>query len=354
MRTHISLTQPMTCDGSPVTMRLLDSDQDISAVCQLFFRVFGHSVSAEQWRWKYMQAPGSSHYHALAVDESRGQLLGHMGVVMVPGVRGGEPIRMAHACDLMISPQARAGIGPDSVYRHIMHLVRTVAHDPAISPDGAPELFMYGFPGKRPGTLATRLGIQRLLQVCTQYTLPPPREGLKGWWMRHNPWRLRARPLPATEEAWSSFILDVIWQRHAQDLAQKAQNPAQEICPAIVKNAAYLRWRYLHHPLQWEGGPQAPLYTLWLIGGHTQTPLGWVVTRLSPQPIVVDSCLPESAAFAALQALPPPAQGAWTSWLQHSHAQAEETPIWATAMCGAEFHDQWSSPIFQPGDTDVF
>lgn len=356
MRTRTSLTQPMASDGSPVIMRLLDPGQDIPAVCQLFADVFGHPVSEAQWRWKYMQAPGSSHYHALAVHQSTGRLLGHMGVVIVPGVRGSQPIRMAHACDLMISPLARAGIGPDSVYRHIMHLVRTAAHDPAISPAGAPELFMYGFPGLRPGTLATRLGIQRRLQICTQYTFPQPREDLRGWWRRSNPWRLKAYPQPATETAWDEKVLDSIWHNHAQELARQAISAPAAARPSIVKNGAYLRWRYLQHPQQIAAGLQEPLYTLWLLRRPGQAPTGWVVTRLHPQPTVVDSCLPGNAetVFEALQALPQQPQGAWISWLPHPNAHAQETPIWATAMQGAQFHEDWPGPAFQPGDTDVF
>lgn len=356
MRTHTPLIPPLAADGSPITMRLLDTAQDIPAVCQLFTDVFGHPVNEAQWCWKYMQAPGSSHYHALAVQQSTGRLLGHMGVAIVPGVRGNQPIRMAHACDLMISPLARAGIGPDSVYRHIMHLVRSAAHDPAISPAGAPALFMYGFPGQRPGTLATRLGIQRRLQICTQYSLPPPRDGLQGWWTQRKPWRLQAQAQPATEAAWSDELLDPVWLHHAQELARQAHSEPQAARPAIVKTGAYLRWRYLQHPQQFAAGSQAPLYTLWLLGRRGQAPLGWVVTRLQPQPTVVDSCLPgdADAAFAALQALPLPPQGTWTSWLPHPQAQAQETPIWATAMQGQQFYEDWLGPAFQPGDTDVY
>lgn len=360
MRKDSALIPPVAADGSPVTMRLLDPAHDIPAVCQLFTEVFGSPITEAQWRWKYQQAPGSSHYHALAVHQASGQLLGHMGVAIVPGLRGAQPIRMAHACDLMISPLARAGIGPDSIYRHIMHAVRSAAHSSAISPSGAPPLFMYGFPGQRPGTLATRLGIQRRLQICTQYTLPvqEPTGGLRRWWSKASPWRLQALTQPATDAAWSDAALNPVWQRHAQEQAWQAQAAPQAARPGLIKNAAYLRWRYLHHPQQWADGSAAPLYTLWLLQHRGQGASGWLITRQSPQPTVVDSCLPggPDAVAAALHALPAPVGGSagWTSWLPHPQAQAQETPIWATAMCGAAFHDDWPGPAFQPGDTDVF
>lgn len=348
----LSLIPPVTVDGHPIFVRLLDPQRDIAQVCQLFADVFGQPMPEERWRWKYMQAPGSSHYHAVAVHGVTGQLLGHMGVILLPGMRGGQPIRMAHATDLMISPQARAGIGPDSVYRHIMHAVRAHAGDAGPQ---APALFMYGFPGKRPATLAIRLGIQRRLQICTQYTLPPPGHGLRHWWQHHNPWRLRAQAMPATEAAWSDSALNSIWQHHAQQLLQQERlNPAA-VRPALIKNAAYLRWRYLQHPQQFAQGQGQPLYTLWLLARRGQAAQGWCITS-AQSPTVVDSCLPgdADAVFAALQALPPPPDGQWTSWLPHPKAHAQETLIWATAMQGAHFYEDWLAPAFQPGDTDVY
>ena len=363
-----ALREPRALDGSPLVMRGFDSDNDLQGLCQLFSDVFGQSMDTSQWRWKYMQAPGSQHYHAVAAHAHTGQLLGHMGVIILPGVRGGQPIRMAHATDLMVSPLARTGLGPDSVYRHIMHTVRERALD--AGPDAAP-LFMYGFPGQRPATLAMRLGIQRRLQICTQYALPAttaPRGTLAQWWARVGRRPLQAVAQPADAQSWSDAVLDPIWQRRAGELAAQAQTDPAGARPSLVKNAAYLRWRYLLHPQQNAAGSGgAPLYTLWLLQRRGRPPCGWVVTRLQPQPIVVDSCLPggPQAVVAALRALPLPATLApelslqpietpWISWLRHPQAQATETPIWATAMQGAQFHENWPSPEFQPGDTDVF
>lgn len=349
----LALQPPVAADGSSICIRLLDPEHDIPAVCQLFTDVFGQPMTEARWRWKYMQAPRSSHYHVLAVHGESKQILGHMGVIILPGLRGGKPIRMAHATDLMISSLARAGIGPDSVYRHIMHAIRAHALDAG---PGEPPLFMYGFPGKRPATLAIRLGIQRRLQICTQYTLPPRDGGISGWWNHRSPWRLRAQAQPATEVAWSDDVLDPVWQRHVQELERQAQSAPDAARPTVVKNAAYLRWRYLQHPLQFAAGPSQPLYTLWLIGRSGRAPQGWVITREHPETIVVDSCLlgDEDAVFASLQALPPPSQGAWSSWLAHPRAQAKETLSWATAMQGPQFYEDWPGPVLQPGDTDVY
>ena len=359
-------------DGSAVVVRMLDAEHDLSGVCQLFSDVFSQPMNVQHWSWKYMQAPDSQHYHALAVHAHTGRLLGHIGVIVLPGLRGGQAVRMAHATDLMVSPLARTGLGPDSVFRHMMHTVRERAFDDG---PGAAPLFMYGFQGQRPATLGMRLGIQRRLQVCTEYTLDPaaaaavsdpatdagPKRGLwtrfQQRWQQRGSLRLEARAQPPEETAWSDAVLNSVWQRQARTLA--AQNPEKAL-PGIAKTAAYLRWRYLHHPQQQVQPDSAPLYTLWLLGRPGRSPEGWLVTRQTPHPTVVDSCLPGDAdgrgvwLAAALQALGQQSPGPWTSWLPHPGAQARPTPIWATAMQGTQFNDQWPSPAFQPGDTDVF
>lgn len=359
-----ALRPAQAIDGSPLIMRGLDPERDLPAICQLFSDVFSQPMPLPYWRWKYMQAPGSQHYHAVAAHAITGQLLGHMGVIIQPGVLGGQAIRMAHATDLMISPVARNGLGPDSVYRHIMQTVRERAFEAG---PAAPPLFMYGFPGQRPATLAMRLGIQRRLQICTEYPFnpaaasPPAAQGLwarllQPWQQRHH-LRLQACPQPSKEAAWSDTALNPIWLRHASALATQ---DVQSTRPTITKTAAYLRWRYLQHPQQQTQPDGAPLYTLWLLNRPGSTPEGWLVTRQSPRPTVVDSCLPGDSptrarwVTAALSALNQQRPGPWTTWLPHPGAQPLPTPIWATAMQGAQFHDQWLSPKFQPGDTDVF
>lgn len=341
-------------------MRLLDPQRDIPGMCALFTEVFGQPMTQDRWRWKYMQAPRSSYYHAVAEHVETGRLVGHMGVIILEGVRGTQPVRMAHATDLMISPMARAGLGLDGAYRHIMHTIRAAAFDPAISPEGAAPLFIYGFPGRRPATLAMRLHIQRKLQVCQQYLVTPQQSGaLQRWWSTRNPWRLQAHAQPAQPQAWSDDLINPVWQKMARELAHMAQVQPETVRPHTIKDAAYLRWRYLQHPQQQAAlaAGEPPLYTLWLLRRGNGAAQGWLVTRSAGEPTVVDSCLPGDAshAGAALRALPAPAAGEqWRTWVAHPGAVAQDTLIWATAMQGRQFHDDWIGPAFQPGDTDVF
>lgn len=335
--------------------RRLQPHEDLAQVCQLFETVFQQPMPPDHWHWKYRQSPGAESYNLVVEQVATGRMVGHMGVIVVPGCRAGAALRMGQVCDVMLHPEFRAGIGPGSLYQRMNDALRRVVHAPV--PGESPPLFMYGFPGLRPANLGERIGVYRRMQICTEYTAEAAGQG-RGWpaaWARRNPWRLRAHARHGEGGACSDALLDAIWQRHC---ARLSAQPALDAVPHIVKNAAYVRWRYLQHPQQLRAAAEGDsLYTLWLLQRLGQAPVGWLVTRAQPQPVVVDSCLPPGAAWAAsaLAALPPPGttQG-WVSWLPQARALATPTPIHAVEVLGQPFHPDWPCPQFQPGDTDVF
>lgn len=336
--------------------RQLCPETDLAGICQLFEVVFHQPMEPSYWRWKYAQVPAGGSFNVVVEQVSTGRLVGHMGVIVVPGERAGEALRMGQVCDVMLHPEVRAGIGPHSIYQRMNNALRRLAHAPSQEPQA--PLFMYGFPGLRPAKLGERIGVYRPLQICTEYhSAAAPKSAWAAFLGRQNPWRLRVQPLPASVDAWSDALLDALWQRHCLRLAAQPQGDA---APRITKNAAYLRWRYLQHPQQFPAGESgAGRYTLWLVRRQGRSPLGWLVTREQPKPEVIDSCLPPGVAWATLQALPlpgaavPPA-GGWTSWLPQTQATATPTPIHAVEVLGQPFHPHWQNPHFQPGDTDVF
>lgn len=337
--------------------RSLHAPQDVPGVCHLFETVFHQSMSLSHWDWKYQQAPGSERLSVVVERVATSEIVGHMGMIIVPGLRAGQPLRMGQICDVMLHPQVRAGIGPHGMYQRMHSALRSLAHAP--STVARAPLFMYGFPGTRPAVLGERVGLYRRMQICTEYVSSLPVHDGKGWsafWARNNPWRLQALPQPPVQQAWSDTVLDGVWQRHLKLIAAQ---PQLDAAPRIVKNAAYLRWRYLHHPMQQQSVGQALPYTLWLLRRMGFAPIGWLITRRDPHPVVVDSCLPPEPGWAeaALQALPAPratSAAGWISWLAQANAQAVQTPIRAVEALGQPFHPDWPSPQFQPGDTDVF
>ncbi len=350
----------MPCNGAAANdsfrFRRLCQQTDLPAVCELFETVFRQPMTPNHWQWKYGQAPAGGGFNVVVEHIPTGRLVGHMGVIVVPGERAGEALRMGQVCDVMLHPEVRSGIGPRSIYQRMNNALRDLAHAPLQEPQT--PLFMYGFPGQRPATLGERIGVYRPLQICTEYhSVNVPPSAWSSFWKKHDPRRLQIQAQPATAHAWSDTCLNALWQRHR---AQLAAHPQAYAAPRITKNAAYLRWRYLRHPQQFPAGEGGVArYTLWLLWRYRQTPLGWLVTREQPQPVVVDSCLPPGSgwAAAALRALPPPATSTpsgWVSWLGHAHATAKPTPIHAVEVLGQPFHAHWPSSNFQPGDTDVF
>lgn len=326
-----------------IRYRGLDSRTDFPAVCQLFETVFQQPMTPAYWQWKYLQGPGSGSFGIVLEHVDTGRMIGHMGVLVLPGTHAGKVLRMGQVCDVMLHPEYRAGIGPQSTYLRMNHALRQLAH--AAQAQEQPPLYMYGFPGLRPANLGERMGVYRRLQICTEYvTILDPFEAnpLKGLWHSLN------------SRQQNDASLDEIWQRHSHAMELHAD---QRRTPHIIKNAAYLHWRYSMHPHQWLVSDQ-PLYTLWLLVKGSLS-IGWVVTRMQPRPIVVDSCLPPEWTEAALRALPIPSQESggkqgWISWIAQSQATAVSTPIYAVEVLGQPFHADWPCPGFQPGDTDVF
>lgn len=349
--------------------RRLEPAADAPAVCRLFGAAFGQLLAPAHWRWKYGEGPGEC-FGVVVEHLATGDLVGHMGVRVLPGLRLGAALRMGQVCDVMIHPDHRAGIGSRSPYSLMHRALVELARTGAAGPD---PLYLYGFPGTRQTRLGARLGFYRPLYVCTAWRARPARGArwtLRRWFGRH---ALRLERVPERDwsryDAWLDALAGslhsppfapprpLVGDRREQNVRER-EVPADAV-PRIVKNAAWLRWRYRDQPRPREPAlsplsPRSP-YTLWL--AHRQgAAAGWLVTRALPEPVVVDSLLPSgelAAALAELQHLSP-APGGWASWLAHEPAAAAPTAIHAVEMLGARFHPDWPAPVFQPGDTDVF
>jgi len=244
---------------------------------------------------------------------------------------------MAQLSDVMVHPRARGGLARSGTYPRLMAAMRAHLHTLAAA---GPPLFAYGFPGETPSRLGTRLGFYRPLYRCTEYLWTSEPSGVAGigaqWY-----WRLQA--LPA--KAWSApRLLDQLW----------ARNMGRQPAPTVVKNAAYLHWRYAQHPNLG--------YTLWLLRPLLGRPAGWVITRQQPQPFIVDACLPpawlQGNGLRRLHQALVRASGisAWSAWapICDAHTPSRPTPIIAVEFDAGHLHPTWPTPQFQPGDTDVF
>lgn len=316
---------------------------ELPLACSLFEISFGHVRSPDEWQWKFFDVPALGTVN-LVVTRPDGMFIAHAGGTVFEGRFGARPLRVAHACDVMVHPSARADLGPSNVYRPLMHALDAALH--AIGPADWP-LYTYGFPGQRPACLGERVGLYRRLYTCQvrHYTQPqsPPLVGLArrfvhrlACWL---PPHAQAIPLP-----WDDIDAAVV--APGPDGSAAAHPHA---APTLCKTAAYLRWRYARHPML--------RYQFWQLRARAAADYGWLVTRLLPAPaLVVDGVLPAGLALSdALAALArASAVPAWQTWLD-GDLPAEPTPIIAVEFSARDaFHDDFPPPRFQPGDTDVF
>lgn len=210
---------------------------DEAAIIELFGQVFGPVLSEAQWRWKYAGA-GLTGPIRLAFDASN-RLLGHAGAVPLRGWRNGQPLPFFQICDVMVHPAARGYLGGRNLFTG---LARELLGDLA---ERWPNTFAYGFPGQRP----FRLGEYARVYGRVEQAIAIHRPAQRGGWPL-----LYVRPL-----AWDDARLDGLWTRLAPGFAL-----------ALIRDPAYLRWRYAHNPFH-----AYQLLGLYLAGRL----LGWAVTR---------------------------------------------------------------------------
>lgn len=309
----------------------LDPAREATAFCHLFEAVYGHQIDLATWRWKYHGAPDGRSLQLVARDHTNGELIGHIGAVLLPGRLPGHPGReglWAQIGDIMVLERARGDMRTAGVYPQLVRQMQQALQQKAADT----SLFAYGFPGLRPFRLGQRLGYYRQIQQCqfTDYSRLPA----VAWWH------------------WRRWQPQRVWKLEPHQSLAPADHIDQALAaaPGVVKNARYLQWRYRDHPQR--------QYTLWWTGTRLQRPTGWLVTAAAPEGktlTLVDCMLPAAQRLAAVQALlaAQPLQRL-QGWLPGLPGVPHPSPIIATEFGTPDFHPLQPSPVFQPGDTDVY
>lgn len=296
---------------------------DIPQACQLFQKIFGTPISPAHWRWKYLQGPRLGGLNLVARAAS-GELIGHAGASVFPGVMRGSALAIAQLSDFMVDRPARGGYSVNTVYPRLMKTMQEALGRRFADP------YAYGFAGVRQFKLGIRLGYYRILQPYRPAYFKTTGSGATFW---------RAREID-----WDTERLDTIWSRHAAEIAS----------PRVARSGAYLGWRYRDHPVN--------RYRLWLLT-HLSRARAWFITRTMPngEICVVDALLPASADPARLLATladalaqtlpgPPPIY----SWLIQSDQNPSTEPVMGGEFKLEHWHTKDPNPVFQPGDTDTF
>lgn len=244
----------------------VDAD-NAPAVRDRFLSVFKTPMTAAQWQWKYGQSRGQ------AVALMQGEIcVAHFGGVTRPIRYFGQPALACQVCDVMVEPSANRAI----VRRGPLYQVAATFLEHEIG-WGLRHLVGYGFPSGRHFTVADRLGLYAEVDRIESV----------GW-----PAIDAARPAHAAalvEEAdlATGGTVDGLWAEMATAMTDVV------LC---VRDAAWLRHRYLNHP--------HCAYTLLLVRpAQAAPPLGLLVLRAHDQHLDLLDMVADPRHFAALVAV---------------------------------------------------
>lgn len=351
----------------------------LDGVRRLFSDVFGHTVSADHWLWKYGPGIGRSFNWVAVGPDGPARPWGHVGARVVPGLWHGQAARLVHLTDVMVHPGLRGNLQPDTVYARLMRAMAECLVDRE-----GPGVLAWGFPGLTPARLGTRMGLYRPLQRISEYQVDFSNPRLVTTTTKCWPIGRVCRVQP---QSWDVPWLNGVWQSYtSKPRLRPIRSPGRSSVEALMglpqllvqKDAAYCLWRYRDHP--------AKPYRLWRVHGPWWQTLGWVVTRSDPRPLVVDALLPVawttgkawSAVLWGLSRVSGCTE--WTTWsppdpgltpvrtetslivpveFLSSHLAGRGVSAWTlTQPRSNRFHvpleSPWQRPWFQPGDTDVF
>ncbi len=183
--------------------------EDAEALLDLFARSFGHSVTAEVWRWKYGAAPGETRSF---VAEHAGRVVAHAGALCLPARLGGERRGIWQLADFMGSTVG-SGLRPPLVVAG-----RALLAD---LPRASDAPWIFGFPSPRHFALGERAFGYAPLATRQPWTgaLAAAQESAAG---------IRERGDQAgewAEQAWRACAVD-----------------------SVERSVAFLNWRYHARP----------------------------------------------------------------------------------------------------------
>lgn len=214
-----------------VTLRLYRPG-DETGILALFQRVFARPRSLAHWRWKYLETPGGPPFLAVA-ESAEGEIVGHYGVLRAWGNVGGDRRQMVQVIDSMVSPDYRR----QALKRPGLFVRLALFYFDCIEKEklSTPELCWmgYGFPNAS----ALRIG-ERLLG----YT---PLSPVGSWVVLAETLAQRLRPRGVEAE------YDVREVKSVEASADRLWGRcAPELPTAIIRDQAYLNWRYRDCPDQ--------------------------------------------------------------------------------------------------------
>jgi hypothetical protein len=264
-----------------------------AAMRELFGRVFGRAMSAEEWDWKYGQGRG----RGIGLADRDGRLQAFYGGLTRPLQLFGRAALGCQVCDVMVAPGLHDSLrrqGPG-------HRVAATFLEAEIG-WGRPHAVGFGFPTARALGMAERLGLYRRVDEMTQWRWDPgtaPR-----WPNAASMQMLCATELQPGQPARATA--DRCWQAMAAGLTGAALG---------VRDAAWLQYRY--------GSKPGFTYETWLLQEPGAQPGLLVLRRHAEQLELLDLVgAPDQLArlVGAARVLAARAGLALRTWITASHA----------------------------------
>ncbi|TRM10717.1 GNAT family N-acetyltransferase [Lentibacillus cibarius] len=216
---------------------------DEQQIQDLYEKVFRKKRSHKTWEWKFQAHPNTLNPFIL-VYEDKGTLLGHLALWVADAYINGVTEKIALRVDTMVDPDAQG----QGIYRQLNDAMLTIANEQGVN-------LLYGFPAVRAKELLLRttnavhagdVARHRMivdpaaLAASVFPKLQPARA--VGKWLKN--WKLRHAKRDFLPEGWE-FREVTTCDEQFDELAVASQT----LKPVILKrDAAYLEWRYLHHP----------------------------------------------------------------------------------------------------------
>lgn len=218
------LTLCLVCAAPARQRTLAVQPEHAERMRALFAEVFGHPMTAGHWQWKY----ASGHGQAVALFED-GEMVAHYGGLTRELKVFGQAMRGCQVCDVMVATRARRSLAR----RGPMFCMAATFLETQIG-WGLPHAIGFGFPSARHQGMADRMrlyeGVDRMVQLSWPTDAAAAAEGLRVD-------ELHDSDAGADRQGWRQ--VDRLWQAMAKDLQQSVLG---------VRDAGWLRWRYLQRP----------------------------------------------------------------------------------------------------------
>jgi hypothetical protein len=240
---------------------------DEHEITSLFREVFGKEMTLDQWNWKYA-VPGRGRIYSKVVEDMSHNMIGHAGAVPLRGKFRNKPMPFFQIADVMVHPAARGFLGRQSVFGK---MIKVLFEDLGCE---FPDIFCYGFPGRRPYILGERIGVYDTIERGVDCLKSP---GLLKT-------SFFCRPLRIEPVKWNDERLDQLWE-----------SVSEELQLSVIRDRDYLLWRYADNPY----------FSYQLLGFcHSERLMGWAVVREAEEEVfVVDLLTKESRFVRSLRTL---------------------------------------------------